>query len=390
MKFLRNNANETEYIDSIFTVVNAAKKDSDPNKVNATAGVLCGEDEKLFVYKTVFENENKIESRRKAAYASSPSGNKEFNDAISKYVLEDRVANHHCTIATTGGTGAIYTAIRLCLNEEDTIIYPEISWGNYKVIAQENNLNILTYDVYNLNDLFDKINKCNKKVFLIINSPCENPLGHSYSFDEWQQIFHKLNNLDKEVVLLVDNAYMDYAYNNSKVFFDLFNHVADNVLVLLASSCSKSFSYYGYRLGALIAIHNDEAFIHKFENLASRVARTTWSNPNNGGMQNITDLLNNHYEEYVKERDESVQMLKNRTDLFISQAKDVGLELYPYTEGFFVTVKIEDLKLRDEVHARLMDNHIYTIKVNKGLRVGLCSVPLNKIDGLAKRIKDLM
>ena len=390
MKFFRKNQNTNEYVDTIFPVVGKAKADNSAEKVNGTAGCLSDETGKLFVYKTVFNNEKTIEDIKKASYAASPSGNTEYIDAITNYLLEDRVSNNHCTIATIGGTGAIYTACKLCLDENDIIIYPEISWGNYKVIAQENNLKPLTYDVYNLDDLFNKIDSCSDKVFLIINSPCENPLGHSYSNEQWNKIFDKLNNLNKEVVLLIDNAYMDYAYNDSKAFFHNFNKINDNVLVLIAASCSKSFSFYGVRLGALIAINNDSEFINKFENLASRVARTTWSNASNGAMLTVTDVLNNHFDEYVKERDASAQMLKARTSLFIKQANECGLETYPYTEGFFVTLKFTDLAIRDKVHKTLMDNHIYTIKVNKGIRVGLCSIPLKQIDGLAKRIKDLL
>lgn len=390
MKFLRKNQNINEYNDTIFPIVGAAKADTDENKVNGTAGCLAGEDGKLFVYKTVFENEKNIEDIKKASYASSPAGNKDYIKAIEKYILEDRVKNNHCTIATIGGTGALYLSTRLCLENGENIIYPEISWGNYKVIAQEYGLNPLTYNVYDLNDLFSKIDACNDKAFIVINSPCENPLGHSYTNEQWDKIFDKVNNCGKEIILLIDNAYMDYAYNDPKAFFHHFNNLNDNVLVLIAVSCSKSFSYYGVRLGALIAINNDEEFVNKFENYASRVARTTWSNASNGAMLTVTDVLNNHFDEYVEERNESVKMLKQRTDLFINQANECGLETYPYTEGFFVTLKLKDLNKRDELHSKLMDNHIYTIKVNKGIRIGICSIPLKQIDGLAKRIKDLL
>jgi len=390
MKFFRKNENTNEYVDSIFKVVNAAKNDVSPDTVNGTAGCLCGEDGKLFTYKSVFENEKAIEDSKKAAYASSPAGNRDFVEAIENYVLEDRVKNYHAAIATVGGTGALSAATRLFVEQGDKVIYPEIAWGNYKLIAQENNAISLTYNVYDLNDLFNKIDMCDDKVFLVINSPCENPLGHSYTKEEWKQIFDKLNNLNKEVILLIDNAYMDYAYSDPKAFFEQFNHMNDNVLVLIAVSCSKSFSYYGVRLGALIAINNDEEFIKKYENLASRLARTTWSNCSNGAMINITEMLTKHFDEYVKERDASVLMLKQRTDLFIKEAKEIGLQTYPYTEGFFVTVKVEDNEMRDKWHQRLIENHIYTIKVNKGIRVGICSIPLNKVNGLALRIKELM
>ena len=388
MKFVRKEENTNKYIDNIFSVVQLAK--ADKNGINATAGCLYSEEGKLLTYNCVFEAEKAVTAAQKAAYAASPSGNKDYIEAVERFVLEDRVNNHHLCMATPGGTGAISTAIRTCLEEGDQIIYPEIAWGNYKVISDELNLKPLTYDMYDLNDLFNKIDSISGKVFLIVNSPCENPLGYAYTMDEWNRILNKLNNLNKEVVLLCDIAYIDYANNDPKNYFSLFNYISDNLLVILAASCSKAFSYYGQRLGALIAINNDSEFLEHYLNLCSRYARATWSNLNNGAMISVADVLNNRYEEYRKELEEAKGMLKKRVDLFIRQADDCGLELYTFSDGFFVTLKMENNEIRDQIHQRLLDNHIYTIKVNKGIRVALCSVPYAITDGLAYKLKELM
>ena len=388
MRFVKENENTARYIDNIFSVVNAAK--ADPEAINATAGCLYDEEGKLLTFSSVYETEKTITPREKASYAASPAGNPDYNEAVMDFVLEGRVTNHHAAIASAGGTGAIYTAVRTCLNDGDTILYPQIAWGNYKVIADEYNLKPLTYDIYDLNDLLNKIDSVEGKVFLIINSPCENPLGCALSFDEWKKVIDKLNHLGKEAVLLCDIAYIDYANNDPKKFFELFNDLSDDVLVLIAASCSKAFSYYGQRLGALIAIHNDPEFLDHYVNLCSRLARATWSNLNNAGMRNIAKVLREHKEEYLRELSEAKEMLKKRTDLFLAQAQECGLELYRFNDGFFVTVKMNDNESRDAFHKRLIDHHIYTIKVNKGIRLGLCSVPLHIVDGLANKIKELM
>lgn len=387
MRFVRKNENTKRYVDNIFSVVRAAK--ADPEAINATAGCLYGEDGKMFTYRCVFESEAKITPAQRAAYAASPAGNQEYIDLIADFVLDGRVKKHYKAMATPGGTGAIASAVNTCLDEGDTIIYPQISWGNYRVIADERNLNVLNYDVYDLNDLFKTIDEAGEKVFLVINSPCENPLGHAYPLDEWKRIMDKLNSLDKEVILLCDIAYIDYATGDPKAYFELFNEISDNVLVLLAASCSKAFSYYGQRLGALIAINNDEEFLDHYMNLCSRTARATWSNLNNAAMLNIADILKNHREEYDEELEAAKGMLKERTELFIRQAGDCGLELYQSADGFFVTLKMKDNDERDAYHKRLLDHHIYTIKVNHGIRVGLCSVPLETLDGLAEKMKEL-
>ncbi len=79
-------------------------------------------------------------------------------------------------------------------------------------------------------------------------------------------------------------------------------------------------------------------------------------------------------------------------DKYISkpkEAKEVDLNLYPYNEGFFVTIKYDDNELRDRVHDGLLLKHIYCVKINHGIRVGLCSTPIVKVEGLAKRIKEV-
>ena len=386
MKFLKESENTQRYIDNIFSVVNAAK--ADPLAINATAGCLYDEEGKLFTYKCVGEADRSISDAQRSAYASSPAGNKEYVQLVRDFVLEGKVKAPHVAMASAGGTGAIFMAIRTCLTDGDTIIYPEISWGNYKVIASENNLQVLTYDVYDLEDLLNKIDMAPGKVFLVANSPCENPLGHAYSLDEWKTIMAKLNSLDKEVILLCDIAYIDYA--RDREYFTLFNELSDNVLVILAASCSKAFSYYGQRLGLMIAINNDEQFLDLYLNLCSRLARATWSNLNNAGMLAIAKVLRENKEGYLSELKQAREMLQKRTDLFIRQANDCGLELYTFCDGFFVTLKTKDNESRDEAHKRLLDDHIYTIKVNKGIRVALCSTPLRIVDGLAYKIKELM
>ena len=386
MKFLKENENTQRYVDSIFSVVNAAK--ADPLAINATAGCLYDEEGKLFTYNCVAKADRNISDIERSSYASSPSGNKEYIDLVCDFVLDGKVSANHTAIAASGGTGAIYMAVKTCLKDGDTIIYPEISWGNYRVIANENNLEVLTYDVYDLEDLFKKIDMTSGKLFLVINSPCENPLGHAYSMDEWKAIMNKLNGLNREVVLLCDIAYIDYARNRD--YFTLFNELDDNVLVLLAASCSKAFSFYGQRLGLLVAVNNDNEFLDLYFNLCSRLARATWSNLNNAGMLTIGRVLKEDKENYLKELAEAREMLMKRSDLFIRQANDCGLELYTFSDGFFITLKMKDNESRDKAHQRLLDNHIYTIKVNKGIRVALCSTPLKIVDGLAYKIKELM
>ena len=52
-----------------------------------------------------------------------------------------------------------------------------------------------------------------------------------------------------------------------------------------------------------------------------------------------------------------------------------------------MTVKVENPEDLDPVHDALMNAHIYTVEVNKGIRVAVCSLPVKKVKGLAARMK---
>ncbi|MBQ0035919.1 MAG: aminotransferase class I/II-fold pyridoxal phosphate-dependent enzyme [Firmicutes bacterium] len=386
MKFIKKNHDNTKYIDGVFAVSNAVKADNSPDKINASAGCLLDDNGAIITYKTVYESEAKIENNKRASYCEGPQGNKLYNEAIEKFVLEGKVKGK--AIATFGGTGAISLAMNMCLQEGDTVMYPETSWVNYSLMAKELNLNSVTYDIYDIDGLLSKFEE-QERIFVIINSPCENPTGHSYSYYDWQRIIDKLNSLNKETIILNDIAYIDYAYDeDKKKYFELFNNINENILVLMAYSCSKTFSYYGQRLGALLCINNDEEFVETFMNQCAKHCRCIWSNVNNSAMINIADVINNHLDEFNAELKKNIELVKERADVFIKECSECYLHIYPYREGFFITIKIDDNDYRDKVHKRLLENHIYCVKVNKGIRVGICAASKQALSGLARRMKE--
>lgn len=386
MKFIKKNHDNTKYIDGVFAVSNAAKADNNSDKVNASAGCLLDDNGTIITYKCVYDSEAKIENNKRASYCEGPQGNKKYNEAIEKFVLEDKVKGK--AIATFGGTGAISLAMNMCLQEGDAVMYPEISWINYSLMAKELNLKSITYGIYDVEGLLSKFEE-QERIFIIINSPCENPTGHSYTYEDWQKIINKLNSLNKEAIILNDIAYIDYAYDeNKKKYFELFNNINDNILVLMAYSCSKTFSYYGQRLGALLCINNDEEFIESFMNQCAKHCRCIWSNVNNSAMINIADVIDNHLDEFNAELKKNIELIKERANVFIKECSECYLHIYPYREGFFITIKIDDNNYRDEVHSRLLENHIYCVKVNKGIRVGICAASKQILSGLARRIKE--
>ncbi|MGI6511528.1 MAG: pyridoxal phosphate-dependent aminotransferase [Catenisphaera adipataccumulans] len=405
MSFLKESVNRQPLADAVFAIAAKAKEDKELNGpehvVDATIGSLYGEDGKLVALDTVYDSLKNMDNRVLAKYASSFTGNPDFKEHMYDWGLDGNSSLAHDVVATPGGTGAVAMGIDEFLEAGETIILPNIAWGSYKLMAQMDNLNIETYemfdgDAFNLKsfkEVFEKVMVRQNKLVIVINSPCHNPTGYSLTDEEWAKVVEIMNECAKSVsvVLINDVAYIDFAYGQkaAKKYFRAFDKISDNVVVEVAYSLSKSMTSYGLRCGAAILLAQQQKTIDEIVTVFAKDARATWSNINNGAMAMFVDVLDNKPEEYNAERQKYVDLLQKRSSTFIKEADEVGLSHYPYKEGFFVTLNMDN-KTRDAYHEALMANHIYTVKVNQGIRVAVCSLPVSQCQGLAAKMKKIL
>lgn len=405
MVFIRKSADPTPLVDAVFSVVAMAKKDKlengDENVVDATIGSLYGDDGKLVALHTVFDHYDAIDQRVKAAYAAGLKGNPSYREAVYEWVIAPSKADLcHSVIATPGGTGAISIAVSTFLGAGETLIIPEIAWGSYRLMANENGMKTATYrmfdgDHFNLESVKETVRKVmqeQERVVIIVNDPCHNPTGYSMTVQEWQELIAFINecSVTHPCIIINDIAYIDYSNDTAHVhdYMDTFNGISDNVLITVCSSCSKTLTSYGLRCGAATILARKEESVKEVECIMEKRARATWSNIPNAAMENFTWVVRENREAFEAEKQEYIDLMKQRSSRFLAEAKECGLEVYPYKEGFFVTLKIDDNSVRDKVHQALIEKHIYTVKVNHGIRVAVCSLPLRKTGGLAKVMKE--
>ncbi|MEG0314165.1 MAG: aminotransferase class I/II-fold pyridoxal phosphate-dependent enzyme [Erysipelotrichaceae bacterium] len=407
MKFIKNEANTTPIVDTVFSIVSLAteaiKVNGADKVVNATIGSLFNEEGKLVALDSVFNHFNEIDNITKAKYAGSFTGNASYRKQVFEWVKGNAdLKLEHSVIATPGGTGAVSMTIGNILDPGETLVIPEIAWGSYNLMASDNQLDVVKYslfkeDKFNMDSFKEtclNVLKKQNKLLVIINDPCHNPTGYSMTKEEWTEVIEFINECGKTApsVILNDIAYIDYSYNlnNTRKYMETFNNISDNVLIVVAFSTSKSLTSYGLRCGAAVILAKDKQTVRDVEIVFEKVARATWSNITNVAMDNFTYVTTTGIEAYMSEKNYYVNLLKERSDIFIKEAKEANLECYPYKEGFFVTVNIQDNDLRDKYHSLLMDNLIFSVKVNKGIRVAICSLSVDKCKGLAPRMKQIL
>lgn len=407
MRFVKEEVNTTPIEDTVFAIVKKAKAAiaelGEDKVINATIGSLYDEAEKLVAFESVFQHYDEITKETKAAYAASFTGNDDFREQVFNWVCQNQELNlKHRVIATPGGTGAVSLCFNELLDEGQTAIIPEIAWGSYALMAEMHNLKIARYSLFKDNrfnmESFQKtcldVLKQQNKLMVVINDPCHNPTGYSLSIQEWEAIIEFLNKCGETapVVLLNDIAYIDYAYDleHSRDYLKTFENMSEHVMCVVAFSCSKTLTSYGLRCGAALALATSEDAVRSVEIVFEKTARALWSNIPNAAMDNFTYVTTTGKVDYLKEKGQYIRLLKQRSDIFLEEAKAVGLPCYPYKEGFFVTVAMNNNQERDSFHEALMKEQIYTVKVNLGIRVAVCSLSVEHCRGLAKRMKDIL
>lgn len=403
---------QRKLVDKVFSVAKKAKDASallgDDKVINGTIGSVYDNDGKLVVFDVVMEVYKNLPAVELAGYAPNFTGSDEFKIGVRKAIFgrdyQKSLENHYTSVmATPGGTGAISNTVKNYMNEGDTLLLPKWHWGPYNLFAKEKNGDCLYYSMFKDNkfdveDFRKKVEFLAEKqdnVVMIINDPCHNPTGYRMSISEWKEVRSVLCEASKKanIILISDIAYMDFDDRDEKEkeeYLEIFKNLPENILVIFAFSISKSLTSYGMRVGAQLAITKSKEVIDEFETANSYSCRSTWSNVSRGGMKMFSEILldDEKLAKLEQEREMYKKMIKERADAFIKEAKECNLKYLPYTSGFFLTIPTGEYT--PKVEELLEKNHIYTVVLKEGVRLAVCSIPIHKIYGLAKKIKDII
>ena len=370
---------------------------------NATIGVMLDDNEELITLPTMAKVYKEIDIKDIAAYAPI-SGIPEYLKAAEDLTFADcRPEGYTSAVATAGGTGAIHHAIMNYAEVGEKVLTSDWFWGTYNVICVEHGKKLQNFKLFDENQNFnfasfkenvEDIFKTQESLLIILNTPAHNPTGFSLTENDWDNVLSLLKdfaNKGKKATVLVDIAYIDYAGEKNEVrsFMKKFGNLPKNILGLFAFSMSKGYTFYGQRTGALVAVSSDKTVIDEFDAIMKYTSRATWSNINRGAMELLLRIQNdeNVYNAFVKDREDVHKLIQARGDLFMKEAKDCNLNALPYTGGFFLSVPADDpQKVADLLHKDL----IYAVPLKLGVRVAVCSVPLNKIKGMAEKINNAL
>ena len=379
----------------ILEIGSRAKKDAQKGNtiINGCVGTFRDDNHKLIAFPMVIRS-LQIYSTNYLEYAPV-LGTKMFGDGVLKWVFGEtyeHIKNNQELFvgATMGGTGAVYSAFKYFSKKNGTVILPDICWPNYFTIANESNVKTLVYPlfdngVFNFDGLKKAIENAlitNNEVLIVINDPCENPTGYSFTSKEYEKLFSLLKafNIEKKNVdVLFDIAYLDYS-NKRPILFDLVRNSYD-FDIYFAFSASKSFSVYGIRCGALICFAKSIDEYLNIVNAIGTISRGSISCPNNEAIGTFAKLLNDN--DSCKEISNELINQRQFLSFRATKAKEMlianKIEFLPYYNGFFITIitKKDAYALCDLLERM----HIYLVPISKTyVRIALCALTTQEME----------
>jgi aromatic-amino-acid transaminase len=372
--------------------------------INATVGALLDDDGKLAVLGTVAEVLRAIPAEVSATYAPI-AGPDDFRRAVIADLFGDRsAAAHAVAVATPGGSGAIRLAFSNFLEPGQAVLTSSFYWGPYQTLADDAGRRLDTFSMFDERGRLDTADFARHlrrhldvqgRALVILNSPCHNPTGYSFDDDEWQAVVEVVSRESARgpIAVVLDVAYSRYASTDLGACLDRVLPLAGKALVLWSWSASKSFTGYGLRVGALVAVHPDAAERGRLLAAFAYACRGTWSNCNAGGMAAIVRVLTDPELRARVDQERSVlkALLDRRVERWNQLARPAGLRYPRYDGGFFTTVFCADAP---GTAARLKAEGVFVVPLagGSGLRVALCSVAEKDVprlvDALARATHD--
>ena len=364
--------------------------------VNATVGALLDEEGRLAVLPSVAQTLREVPPEVSAGYApiAGPAG---FLRAVVGDLLGERPeAAWAVAAATPGGSGAIRMAIANFLELQQAALTTSFYWGPYRTLSDDCDRRIETFRMFDERGRLDvaafaqalrRQIDAQGRVLAVLNSPCHNPTGYSFDDDEWAAVADVIAReaARAPIALALDVAYARYGAVDLGRALDRVLGLAGKALILLTWSASKSFTEYGLRVGALVAIHPEAAERARLESAFGYTCRGTWSNCNAGGMAAITRVLTDTAlrARVDGERATLKTLLDHRVARWNQLAGPAGIPYPRYSGGFFTTVFCDDAP---GAASRLRAEGVFVVPLPGALRVALCSVAERDVPRLVESL----
>ncbi len=382
-------------------VAQAAEAGSRADNFNATVGMATSKGKPLFL-QSIMEHLSGLDPNEIYSYAPT-TGLPKLRELWKKEMLSKNPALKGKLISnpivTAGLTHGISILADLFVDKNDTVVVPDMFWGNYRLIVegrcQGKILNFPFFDgeKINIKALEDSIRSSeNKKASVILNFP-NNPTGYSPSEKEADNIsdmFMKLADEGYRIMVVCDDAYFGLFFEDETYKESLFSKLCDaheNILAVKIDGATKEELVWGFRVG-FITYGGKGITDKQYDAVQSKTMGAVRASVSSCSKLSQSLLLKGmESKSYHKEKDAAFRIMNERyekvKEVVSAMPADTPLKPLPFNSGYFMTFEVIG-KDSNELRLHLLNKYrTGTISIaGKYLRVAFSSVDVEKIEEL--------
>jgi len=194
------------------------------------------------------------------------------------------------TVQTPGGCGALRVGAELIRAAAPAVAVhvSDPTWGNHTPLLGSSGLRLERYPYYDaaahrlrFDAMLEHLDRAAAGDVILIHACCHNPTGADLEPAQWQQVAELL--VRRRLVPFLDLAYLGFAVDLDADAAGV-RLVAEQVPeALIAVSFSKNLGLYRERVGALIAIGDNETRADAIVSHVLQIARSIYSMPPDHG-----------------------------------------------------------------------------------------------------------
>ncbi len=288
--------------DPILGLTEAFKRDSNPDKINLSAGVYKDNQGNAPVFDSVKLAEKRVLARQTTKSYLPIDGSPEFARAVQGFLFgADHEAVYHkrmITVQVPGGTAALRVAADFIASQfpQVTTWTSEPTWPNHPNIFHAAGFQVKTYPYFESSrnrftheSMLKALRTLSKNDLVLLHGCCHNPTGVDPTLDQWREISQLLES--RSAVPLFDLAYQGLAGGLREDVQGVLQFLLPGRELMIASSFSKNFGLYAERVGALTLVADSQDTAEKALSHIKICIRKNYSSPPNHGAAIVTEIL---------------------------------------------------------------------------------------------------
>lgn len=375
------------------------------HRLNATAGIATQGGQPLFLA-PIKENIPNLPPEEIFSYAAT-AGDPRLRELWLREMIEKNPSlkdkKTSLPIVVSGLTHGLSLLADLFVDAGDTVILPDLFWGNYRLIFEDRmGAHLLTFPLFttagalNLQALEGLLKELKGgKVILLLNFP-NNPTGYSPTKSEGKQLLDLLRGAAEtgtQLLLITDDAYFGLFYEQDIYSQSIFAEAADlheNLLAVKVDGATKENLVWGFRVGFLTfasrGLHAEEDLNALTQKVMGAVRCSVSSSSRLSQSLVLRGMQSPAYGE-EKKRVFAILGERYRRSRRILEVLSGPVRALPFNSGYFLSFDTGALSAERLRQILLKEQGIGTISIqDRYLRVAYSSVDVEKLEDLYQTI----